>query len=67
MTDAQIVRLAGKVDWTQWRETQVIIEQAGYGATRVLRDISRKLGLDAEIGRAATNVILLRLSWNGTN
>jgi hypothetical protein len=63
MTEAQIVRLAGKVDWIQWSETQVIIEEAGNGATRVLRDIARKLGLGAEISRAATNVILLRLSW----
>lgn len=67
MTETQIARLAGKVDWTQWSETQVIIETAGKGATSVLRDIARRLGLGVEISRAASNVILLRLSWNGVS
>lgn len=65
MTEAQIVRLANKIDWTCWDETQQVQERVGKGATSVLRDIARRLGLDAQISRAGIDVIFVRLHWNG--
>jgi len=65
MSEPGIVRLVSKVDWTVWDENQMVIEEAGHGATTVLREVAARLGLNVSISRAATNVIWVRLSWDG--